>query len=140
MSFLSTIAMPEWSRTKLIVLHEMVHILADRYHGQDFIEGHGPQFATFFLDLVDHFLGEKIARTCVRLSKGTALPTLIETKENEMDEKERLTKAEQAAGLLASDLKDILTHTDNLPLEEIMLEAFQQVEKIRRRLKRFAGA
>jgi putative metallohydrolase (TIGR04338 family) len=57
MSFLSTIAMPEWSRTKLIVLHEMAHILADRYHGQDFIEGHGRQFATFFLDLVDHFLG-----------------------------------------------------------------------------------
>jgi hypothetical protein len=57
-----------------------------------------------------------------------------------MDEKERLTKAEQAAGLLASDLKDILRHTDNLPLEEIMLEAFQQVETIRRRLKRFAGA
>jgi hypothetical protein len=55
-----------------------------------------------------------------------------------MDEKERLTKAEQAAGLLASDLKDILTHTDNLPLEEIMVEAIEQVEKVRRRLKRFA--
>jgi len=56
-----------------------------------------------------------------------------------MDEKERLTKAEQAAGLLLSDLRDILTHTDNLPLEEIMVEAIEQVEKLRRRLKRFAG-
>ena len=55
-------------------------------------------------------------------------------------EKERLIKAEQAAGLLASDLKDILTHTDNLPLEEIMVEAIEHVERIRRRLKRFAGA
>ena len=30
------------------------------------------------------------------------------------NEKERLTKAEQTAGLLASDLKEILTRTDNL--------------------------
>lgn len=59
----------------------------------------------------------------------------------EMDEneKERLTKAEQTAGLLASDLKEILTRTDNLALEEIMVESIEQVEKIRRRLKRFAG-
>ena len=57
-----------------------------------------------------------------------------------MDENERLVKAEQAAGLLASDLRDILTHTDNLPLEEIMVEAIEQVEKIRRRLKRFASS
>jgi hypothetical protein len=55
------------------------------------------------------------------------------------NEKERLTKAEQCAALLASDLKDILTHTDNLPLEEIMVESIEQVEKVRRRLKRFAG-
>ncbi len=56
-----------------------------------------------------------------------------------MDEKERLTKAAQTADLLHSDLRDILTHTDNLPLEEIMLDALEQVERVRRRLKRFAG-
>jgi len=56
MSFLSTIAMPHGARYKLIVLHEMAHILADRYYGADFIEGHGREFATFFLDLVSHFL------------------------------------------------------------------------------------
>jgi hypothetical protein len=55
------------------------------------------------------------------------------------NEKERLVKAEQAAGLLSSDLREILTRTDNLALDEIMLEAIQEVEKIRRRLKRFAG-
>ena len=55
------------------------------------------------------------------------------------NEKERLTKAEQTAGLLASDLKEILTRTDNLALEEIIVESIEQVEKIRRRLKRFAG-
>ena len=55
------------------------------------------------------------------------------------NEKERLVKAEQAAGLLSSDLRDILTRTDNLALDEIMLKAIQEVEKIRRRLKRFAG-
>ncbi len=55
------------------------------------------------------------------------------------NERERLTKAEQAAGLLLSDLRDILTHTDNLPLEEIIVEAIEQLEKLRRRLKRFAA-
>jgi len=55
-----------------------------------------------------------------------------------MDEKERLTKAEQTASLLLSDLKDILMHTDNLPLEEIMVEAMEQVNRLHRRLKRFA--
>ena len=55
------------------------------------------------------------------------------------NEKERLVKASQAAELLASDLRDIHRNTANLPLEEIMLEAIEQVEKIRRRLKRFAG-
>ena len=55
------------------------------------------------------------------------------------NEKERLTKAEQTAGLLASDLKEILTRTDNLALEEIMVESIQKVEKIRQMLKRFAG-
>ena len=57
MNFLSTISMPTWSRNKLIVLHEVAHILTDRYYGSDFIEGHGKQFASFFLELVDHFLG-----------------------------------------------------------------------------------
>jgi len=59
-------------------------------------------------------------------------------KEHKMDEKERLTKAEQTASLLLSDLKDILMHTDNLPLEEIMVEAMEQVNRLHRRLKRFA--
>ena len=57
-----------------------------------------------------------------------------------MDEKERLVKAEQSAALLMSDLQEIQKSTDNLPLEEIMLEAIGQVELIRRRLKRFQGA
>jgi hypothetical protein len=63
----------------------------------------------------------------------------MSVKEQKMDERERLIKAEQAAVCLASDLRDILAHTDNLPLEEIMLEALEQVEKVRRRLNRFAG-
>ena len=57
-----------------------------------------------------------------------------------MDEKERLIKAEQSAALLMNDLRDVFSHTDNLPLEEIVIEAFQQVEIIHRRLKRFQGA
>jgi ribosomal protein L37AE/L43A len=54
------------------------------------------------------------------------------------NEKERLTKAEQTAGLLIGDLRELLTRTDSLPLEEIMVEAIEQVGKLRRRLQRFA--
>lgn len=56
-----------------------------------------------------------------------------------MDEKERLTKAEHAAGFLLDDLREIHRFTNNMPLEELMVEAIEQVEKLRRRLKRFAG-
>ncbi len=57
MNFLSTISMPTWSRTKFVVIHEVSHILAARCCGQDLIAGHGREFATFFLELVEHFLG-----------------------------------------------------------------------------------
>jgi hypothetical protein len=56
-----------------------------------------------------------------------------------MDENEQLTKAEQSAAFLISDLREIVKYTDNLALEEIVIEAIQQVEKLHRRLKRFAG-
>ena len=39
-------------------------------------------------------------------------------KKNQMDERERLTKAEQAAGRLLTDLRDILKHTESLPKME----------------------
>jgi len=55
--FMSTIKIPKAGRSKFIVLHEVAHILTDRYYGQDTTEAHGPQFATFLLMLVSHFLG-----------------------------------------------------------------------------------
>jgi len=55
--FMSTIKIPKAGRSKFIVLHEVAHILTDRYYGQDMTEAHGPQFATFELMLVNHFLG-----------------------------------------------------------------------------------
>jgi hypothetical protein len=54
-------------------------------------------------------------------------------------EHERLVKAEQTAALLVSDLLDIHKHTDNLPLEELMLEEIERVQRLHRRLKRFSG-
>lgn len=54
-------------------------------------------------------------------------------------EKERLVKAEHAAGFLLDDMREIHKYTDNLALEEIMIEAIKQVAKIHRRLKRFSG-
>ena len=45
--------------------------------------------------------------------------------------------AELATEVLIADLREIITHTENLPLEEIMVESLEQVQKLRRRLKRF---
>jgi len=56
-SFMSEISMPKWSRSRFITLHEVTHIITERYYGQDMTESHGPEFATFLLMLVGHFLG-----------------------------------------------------------------------------------
>jgi len=68
-SFLSTIAVPTSMRSKFIVVHETCHIMTDRYYGEDCTEAHGPQFATFLLILVHHFLG---ADTCRDLLESFA--------------------------------------------------------------------
>jgi len=56
-----------------------------------------------------------------------------------MDEKEKLVKAAKTAEILVSDLREIIKHTDNLPLEELMIDALEQTERLRRRLKRFSA-
>jgi len=56
-----------------------------------------------------------------------------------MDEKDKLVKAAKTAEILVSDLREIIKHTDNLPLEELMIDALEQAERLRRRLKRFSA-
>ena len=51
------ISVPEGMGDKFIILHELAHILVDRYYGGNATESHGPQFATFYLMLVRQFLG-----------------------------------------------------------------------------------
>ncbi len=63
LSFLSTILVPKEMRSKFIVLHELCHILTDRYHGEDHA-AHGPEFATLLLAMVSQFLG---AEDCCEL-------------------------------------------------------------------------
>ena len=54
------------------------------------------------------------------------------------NELERLTKAEHSAGFLLDDLREIVKFTDNVALEEIVVEAIGQVTTLHRRLKRIA--
>ena len=56
----------------------------------------------------------------------------------DQNEIERLTKAEHSAGFLLDDLREIVKSTDNVALEEIVVEAIQQVAKLHNRLKRIA--
>lgn len=55
--YLSTIALPKATKSKFIVIHEVCHIVTDRYYGEDCTAAHGPQFTTFLLGMVDYFLG-----------------------------------------------------------------------------------
>jgi len=54
----STISMPHWARSKFIVIHEVAHVLCDRYFGKDFIAGHGVEFASLQVAMVSQFLGQ----------------------------------------------------------------------------------
>jgi len=54
------IRMPVWSRTELIVLHELAHIMINREHGdRDTIASHGWQFCAAYLRLVLHVMGRQ---------------------------------------------------------------------------------
>ena len=55
-------------------------------------------------------------------------------------EKERLTKAHQAAQLLAADLREAHAKTDSVALEIVLLDMIEQVERISQRLNRLANA
>lgn len=51
------IALPKWSRSRLIILHELAHHAAPRS-----APAHGPEFARIYLDLVLEFLGPVTAQ------------------------------------------------------------------------------
>ena len=55
--FTSEISMSKELRSRFVIIHEVCHILTERFHGQHLTEAHGPEFATFELMLVNHFLG-----------------------------------------------------------------------------------
>jgi hypothetical protein len=55
-------------------------------------------------------------------------------------EHERLTKAHQAAQLLAADLRETHAKTDSVSLEILLLDMIEQVGQISKRLSRLAKA
>ena len=56
-----------------------------------------------------------------------------------MDDHARLIMAEISAEVLIADLREVIKHTENLPLEELIIDSLEQVEKLRSRLKRFSA-
>ena len=55
-------------------------------------------------------------------------------------DKERLTKAHQAAQLLAGDLREAHAKTDNVAAEIVLFDMIAEVERISQRLGRLAKA
>jgi len=56
--------LPVWSRSRLVILHELAHIvtnseyMASRGYKQTPVAGHGPEFCSVYLALVRRYLGE----------------------------------------------------------------------------------
>jgi hypothetical protein len=54
------------------------------------------------------------------------------------NERERLTKAHQAALLLLADVREVHAKTNSIALEELMINAIEQIASISRLLKRLS--
>ena len=50
------IKLPRWSRSELIILHEIGHVVTPSDYA-----GHGPEYAGNYLMLVAHFMGQQVA-------------------------------------------------------------------------------
>jgi putative metallohydrolase (TIGR04338 family) len=55
------ITMPTWSRSKLVVCHELAHTIALRKYGQRGVAWHGPEYAAIYLDLVQFGISKETA-------------------------------------------------------------------------------
>jgi|SRR5215212_4538479 len=53
------IALPKWARNRLVILHELAHILVN---GNRSLASHGPEFVSMYLSLVREFEGEDEAQ------------------------------------------------------------------------------
>ena len=56
-----TISLPTWARRKLVVLHELAHVVTWQHYGLD-QPAHGRKFAWVYLELVRRVLGKEAAR------------------------------------------------------------------------------
>jgi len=56
------IAMPKWSRNKMIILHELAHCLNVTGHDSRYHVAHGRRYCRIYLSLVKHAMGTDRAR------------------------------------------------------------------------------
>lgn len=54
----AVLTFPKWSRSKMIVLHELAHACTVKNHG-GLVSAHGWQFASTYLELVTHEMGKE---------------------------------------------------------------------------------
>ena len=58
----SYITMPKWSRSKMIVLHELAHAITERECGYPPVAWHGREFCSIFIALVRRWMGKDVGR------------------------------------------------------------------------------
>jgi putative metallohydrolase (TIGR04338 family) len=63
-----TVNLPRWARTRLVILHELAHVLTSR-PGRE-VAAHGPEFAKTYLELVRRFEPELAPRLRAEFKAG----------------------------------------------------------------------
>lgn len=56
------ITMPKWSRSRLVVLHELAHSITERQYGCRFIAPHGREYCSIFISLTRRWMSKDVGR------------------------------------------------------------------------------
>ena len=81
--------LPRWSRTKLVVLHEIAHAVTPNW-----CAAHGREFAANFIKLVQHYMGVETARALKQAFRANGVKY---TKKRKISERRRQELREQLA-------------------------------------------
>jgi putative metallohydrolase (TIGR04338 family) len=56
------ITMPKWSRSKLVVLHELAHSITDRQYEGYGVASHGREFCSIYISLIRRWMSKDVGR------------------------------------------------------------------------------
>jgi len=80
---------PEWGLTRLVIAHELAHVIVRRTHGYYGAQGHGPEFCAVYLDLVQAALGIEVRNQLIESFKAHRVKFRLRKKREYTQEQRR---------------------------------------------------